>query len=187
MEKVGFIGVGAMGHPMAVNLLRKGYEVTVFDKVPERIGALAQAGARTAASAQEAAGKKDVVITMLPSSPHVEAVVTGKNGILEGISPGTIYLDMSTIDPVMTKKIAAAVAEKGIPMLDCPVSGGVKGAVGGTLSIYVGGESRILEKVRELLAVMGKNIVYHLTDEGKKELKDAKAHFCRTFTDVLDS
>jgi len=160
MIKIGFIGVGTMGNPMAKNLLKKGFPVTVYDIVPEKIERMVKAGAKAASSAKEAAANADVVISMLPSSPHVEAAVLGKAGILEGIREGAIYIDMSTIDPVTTRKVASILLERKIPMLDAPVTKGVEAAVGGTLTLFIGGEKGVLDKVRDILGAMGTSLLH---------------------------
>lgn len=155
MKKIGFIGVGTMGNPMVKNLMKKGFPVTAYDVVKEKVQLMVEAGAKGASSAREAAAGADVVITMLPSFPHVEAAVLGKDGILEGIREGTIYIDMSTIDPLTTKKIAKIMEGKKVPMLDSPVTKGVDAAINGTLTLLIGGEKETLDKVRDVLAAMG--------------------------------
>ena len=157
--KIGFIGLGIMGKPMAKNLLKAGYPLVVYDVNPAPVKELAAAGAETASSAKEVAQKTDVVITMLPNSPHVKAAVTGPNGVLEGAKPGMIIVDMSSIAPLAAKEVAAKAAEKGVEMLDAPVSGGEPKAIDGTLSIMVGGKKEIFEKCRDFLNKMGTSIV----------------------------
>jgi len=157
--KIGFIGLGIMGKPMAKNLLKAGYPLVVYDVNPAPVKELAAAGAETASSAKEVAQKTDVVITMLPNSPHVKAAVTGPNGVLEGTKPGMIIVDMSSIAPLAAKEVAAKAAEKGVEMLDAPVSGGEPKAIDGTLSIMVGGKKEIFEKCRDFLNKMGTSIV----------------------------
>src|SRR3974390_2090675 len=127
-EKIGFVGTGIMGKPMVKNLLKAGYPVHCYDIVPEPLKELASAGASVAASSREAAEKSEIVITMLPNSPHVEQAVLGPNGVLEGARPGHVLLEMSTISPIVSQKVAAEVSKKGVNMLDAPVSGGEKGA-----------------------------------------------------------
>jgi len=157
--KTGFIGLGIMGKPMAKNLLKVGYPLVVYDVNPVPVKELAAAGAEAASSAKEVAQKTEVVVTMLPNSPHVKAAVMGPNGVLEGAKPGMIIMDMSSIAPLAAKEIAAKAAEKGVEMLDAPVSGGEPKAIDGTLSIMVGGKKEIFEKCKELLSKMGTSVV----------------------------
>ncbi|MEK6716399.1 MAG: NAD(P)-binding domain-containing protein, partial [candidate division NC10 bacterium] len=159
-EKLGFVGTGIMGKPMVKNLLKAGYPVLCYDIVPEPLKELAAAGAVVASSNKEVAEKSDIVITMLPNSPHVEQAVLGKNGILEGARPGLLLLDMSTISPIVSQKVAAEVAKRGVKMLDAPVSGGEKGAIEGTLSIMVGGERAVFDRVLPVFQATGKTITY---------------------------
>ena len=137
--KLGFIGLGIMGKPMVKNLLKAGYEVTVYDIIKENIKAVTDAGAMEASSAKEVAQECRIIITMLPNSPHVKQAVMGENGVLEGAEEGTILIDMSSIAPLASQEIAKACEEKGVRMIDAPVSGGEPKAVGGTLSITTGG------------------------------------------------
>ncbi len=157
--KVGFIGLGIMGKPMARNLLKAGYELCVYDKVDGPARELAGAGAREAGSIREVAETSDIVITMLPNSPHVKTVVLGEGGLLEWIKPGKILVDMSSIAPLASKEIAAKLLEKGVQMLDAPVSGGEPKAVAGTLSIMVGGKKEVFDSCHDLLAKMGSSVV----------------------------
>jgi 2-hydroxy-3-oxopropionate reductase len=159
-EKIGFVGLGIMGKPMAKNLMQAGYELTVHNRSPEKAEELAAEGAVAAGSPREVAENSDVVITMLPDSPDVERVVVGENGVLEGIKEGALLVDMSTISPVVTEKLAAAVEEKGASMLDAPVSGGDVGAIEGTLSIMVGGDEEDFERARPLFDAMGKTVTH---------------------------
>ncbi len=159
-EKVGFVGLGIMGKPMARNLMEAGYELTVHNRSPEKAEELGEAGATVAASPREVAEKSDVVITMLPDSPQVREVVAGEDGVLEGISEGSLLIDMSTISPVVTEELAEAVKEKGASMLDAPVSGGDVGAIEGTLSIMVGGEEGDFERASPLIDAMGKTVTH---------------------------
>ncbi|MBR4842746.1 MAG: 2-hydroxy-3-oxopropionate reductase [Bacteroidaceae bacterium] len=158
-KKIGFIGLGVMGKPMAKNLLKAGFSLTVFDIKPEPVAELMALGAQKGASPSEVAGKCDIIITMLPNSPHVIQVLTGKDGVLEGIRPGSIIIDMSSISPVVAKKMYAAAAEKGVEMLDAPVSGGEPKAIDGTMSIMVGGKAQIFESVKDILLSMGGSAV----------------------------
>ncbi len=159
-EKLGFVGTGIMGKPMVKNLLKAGYPVLCYDVVPEPLKELAAAGASVAASGKEVAEKSEIVITMLPNSPHVEQAVLGPNGILDGSRAGLLLLDMSTISPIVSQAVAAEVTKRGVKMLDAPVSGGEKGAIDGTLSIMVGGERAVFDRVLPIFQAMGKTITY---------------------------
>jgi len=159
-ENIGFIGLGAMGKPMAINLVKKGYSVTVFDIRQEPMDALQEGGAKTASSSKEVAENSDVIITMLLSSPHVEAAVLGKDGVIEGVREGSVLIDMSTIAPETTRKVGEILAGKGVKMLDAPVARGVRAATDGTLAIFVGGEKKIFDKCEPILSVMGTDISY---------------------------
>ena len=158
--KIGFIGLGIMGKPMAKNLLGAGHEVLAYDIVAANVENVVAAGAKAASSAKEVAEQTGSVITMLPNSPHVKTVVCGENGVLEGAKPGTILIDMSSIAPLASQEIAKKCAEKGVKMIDAPVSGGEPKAIDGTLSIMVGGDKEVFESVRELLLTMGASAVY---------------------------
>jgi len=155
MAKIGFIGLGIMGKPMAQNLIKAGYELTVYDTVAERMNDLIKAGARQGTSSKDVASKSEIVITMLPNSPHVREAVLGPNGVLEGAKRGTILIDMSSIAPLASREIAAKAQEQGVAMLDAPVSGGEPKAIAGTLAIMVGGPEETFEQVRDILARMG--------------------------------
>ena len=156
-EKVGFIGLGIMGRPMARNLMEAGYELVLHNRSPEKAEELANEGNATASeSPREVAEACDIVITMLPDSPDVEAVVAGEGGVLEGIRDGALLVDMSTISPVVTEELSEKVREKGASMLDAPVSGGDVGAIEGALSIMVGGSEEDFERARPLFDVIGK-------------------------------
>lgn len=158
--KVGFIGLGIMGRPMAKNLLKKGYELVVNTHNDETMAEFKALNAETASCAKEVAEKCDVIITMLPNSPQVTEVALGKGGIIEGAHDGLVLIDMSSIDPVETKKIAAALNEKGIEMMDAPVSGGEPKAIDGTLSVMVGGNKATFDKFYELMMAMAGSVVY---------------------------
>jgi 2-hydroxy-3-oxopropionate reductase len=158
-KKIGFIGLGVMGKPMAKNLLKAGYSLIVYDIRPEPVKELVAAGAQQGSSSRDVAEKSEVIITMLPNSPEVKEVVLGKDGVLEGARPGTILIDMSSIAPLVSKEVSAKVQEKGVKMLDAPVSGGEPKAVDGTLSIMVGGPAEVFEQVEEILKVMGSSAV----------------------------
>lgn len=159
-EKVGFIGLGIMGKPMAKNLLEAGHELVVYNRTTEKAEELAGDGATVAGSPKEVAEQSDVIITMLPDSPQVEEVLAGEGGILEGIREGSLIVDMSTISPVVTKELAAKAGEHGASMLDAPVSGGDVGAIDGTLSIMVGGSEADFERAGPLFEAMGKTITH---------------------------
>jgi len=160
MKKLGFIGLGNMGKGMALNLVRAGYPLTVHDIKPEPIQELTKAGAKAAACPREVAENSEVVITMVTSSPHVEQIMFGDDGVLAGLKRGGIIIDMSTIDPIVTRKVAAAAADKGIDMLDAPVSGAPPKAADGTLSIMVGGKTEIFDQCKPILEVMGEKIIH---------------------------
>ncbi len=155
MERVGFIGVGVMGRPMCLNLLKAGFELTVWARRPEATREVEAAGARRVDSIGEVAHASDVVITMLTSSPDVEEIVLGAGGLLENARTGLAIVDMSTISPAVSKRIAAACAEREVAFLDAPVSGGSQGAVAGTLTIMVGGDEATFRRVRPIFEAMG--------------------------------
>src|SRR6202041_2843272 len=158
--KIGFIGLGHMGAPMARNLLKAGHALVVYDVVQRNVDALKTAGAAAAQSAAQAAEQAELVITMLPSSPHVKTVYLGSEGVLAGVAPGVTLIDSSTIDPHTAREVAAQAAQHGNAMADAPVSGGTGGAEAGTLTFMVGAEPALFERIRPLLANMGKNIVH---------------------------
>jgi 2-hydroxy-3-oxopropionate reductase len=160
-EKVGFVGLGIMGRPMAKNLMEAGYELTLYNRMREKAEKLAGGGGATVAgSPAEVARDSDVAITMLPDSPDVREVFLGEDGLLEGVGEGSLLVDMSTISPVVTEELAAAAREKGASMLDAPVSGGDVGAEQGTLSIMVGGAEEDFERARPLFEVMGRTVTH---------------------------
>ena len=165
MKNVGFIGLGNMGGPMAINLIKAGFSVSVFDLMPTSVERLTAAGAQAAATAADAVQNVDVVISMLPASKHVESLYLGEAGLLSKIAPGTLIIDSSTIAPESTRKVADAANARGLSMIDAPVSGGVAGAQGGTLTSIVGGSDTALAQARPLLEAMGKNI-FHAGDAG---------------------
>jgi 3-hydroxyisobutyrate dehydrogenase-like beta-hydroxyacid dehydrogenase len=152
---VGFIGLGTMGGPMARNVLKQGHRVVVHDVNEAAVGALVAAGATGAASPREAAAASDIVITMLPDAPDVERVALGRDGIVEGIRAGSVYVDMSTIDPATTLRVAQAIAAKGAAMIDSPVGKTADAAVAGTLTLMVGGPAEGIARVRPVLDCMG--------------------------------
>jgi len=158
--KVGFIGLGIMGKPMAKNIIKAGYEVVVTTHKKAVVDEMVAAGAQGAANGKEVASQCDVVITMLPNSPNVRDAVLGKDGVLEGAKAGLVLIDMSSIDPVESRKIGEALAAKGVEMLDAPVSGGEPKAVDGTLSVMVGGKKDLFDKYAPLLKTMAGSVVY---------------------------
>jgi 2-hydroxy-3-oxopropionate reductase len=157
-QTIGFIGLGIMGRPMAKNLLKAGYPLVVHSRSQGPVRELVSAGAKAAGSAKDVAGQVDVLITMLPNSPDVEQVVLGRDGVIEGARPGMILLDMSTISPLVSQKVGAALAAKSVKMLDAPVSGGEKGAIDGALSIMVGGDKAVFDQALPIFQAMGKTI-----------------------------
>ena len=158
-EKIGFIGLGIMGKPMARNLLKAGYELTVYDIVGDAVEEVVGDGATGASSCAEVAAATDKIITMLPDSADSERAILGAGGVLEGAKTGSLVIDMSSIAPSVSQRIAAECAEKGVDMLDAPVSGGEPGAVAGTLAIMVGGKQETFDQSVGLLKVMGANVV----------------------------
>jgi 3-hydroxyisobutyrate dehydrogenase len=171
--KVGFIGIGVMGRPMTLNLLKAGHNVTIYARHPEKPGVqeVINAGARQAPSSRAVAMASEIVITMVPNSMQVEEIVTGPHGILEGARKDLIIIDMSTIAPSTSRKMAEVVAEKGVHFLDAPVSGGSQGAVNGTLTIMVGGDQEIFERALPVLEAMGKKEnIFHVGPGGSGEI-----------------
>ena len=158
-KKIGFSGLGIMGKPMAINLLKAGYNLTVYDIRPEPVKEVVAAGAQEGRCSEDVAKKSEVVITMLPNSPEVKEAVLGQHGVLDGAKPGTILIDMSSIAPLVSKEVAAKAQEKGVEMLDAPVSGGEPKAIDGTLSIMVGGKKEVFDQVEDILKVMGASAV----------------------------
>jgi 2-hydroxy-3-oxopropionate reductase len=157
--KTGFIGLGIMGKPMSKNLIKAGYGLVVYDTNAAPMKELSALGAETAASSKEVAQRCDVIITMLPNSPHVKAVVLGPDGVLEGGAPGKTVIDMSSIAPLASREIAGKLAEKGMEMLDAPVSGGEPKAVEGTLSVMVGGKKEVFDKWYPVMKAMAGSVV----------------------------
>jgi len=155
---IGFIGLGIMGLPMAHNLLKAGYAVCALNRSPGRVATIVEHGATTAASPAAIAAQSDVVITMLPDTPDVEAVVLGADGVAAGIRSGSTFIDMSTIDPAMSRTVATELRARGVEALDAPVSGGEKGAIEATLSIMIGGAQTAYEHVLPIFQALGKNI-----------------------------
>ena len=158
-KKIGFIGLGIMGKPMAKNLLKAEFSIVAYDLNKDAVEDLVKAGALDASSSKEAAGRADVIITMLPDSPDVKEVILGKDGVLEGIKPGSIVIDMSSINPLVSQEIEKELRKKGVEMLDAPVSGGETGAIQGTLAIMVGGEEKVFKDCVDIFNAVGKNIV----------------------------
>ena len=159
MKKIGFIGLGIMGKPMSKNLLKAGYPLVVYDIVAAAVDEVVKAGAEKGTSPKDVASKADAVITMLPNSPHVKEVVLGKDGIIETMRPGSILIDMSSIAPLVSREVAAALAAKKIRMLDAPVSGGEPKAIDATLSIMVGGNQADFDEYLPILKTMGASVV----------------------------
>jgi 3-hydroxyisobutyrate dehydrogenase len=171
--QIGFIGIGVMGRPMTLNLLKAGHEVTIYARHPDKapVQEVLHAGARLAPSARAVAIATEVVITMVPNSAQVEEVVAGPQGILEGARKGLVIIDMSTIAPAMSRKLAEIAANKGVHFLDAPVSGGSPGAEKGTLTIMVGGEQNVFEHVRPVLEAMGrKEAIIYVGPSGAGEI-----------------
>jgi len=158
--KIGFIGLGIMGEPMAKNLLKAGHSLVVYNRSKGSVKRLVESGAEEALSPKDVAGRTDVIITMLPNSPQVKEVVLGVDGVLEGVKPGSVIIDMSSIAPLASKEIAAKAAEKRVEMLDAPVSGGEPKAIEGTLSIMVGGKKEVFDRYYDILTKMGKSVVF---------------------------
>jgi 2-hydroxy-3-oxopropionate reductase len=159
VAQIAFIGLGIMGKPMSRNLLKAGYSLVVYDVVPGPLAEVIEAGAERAESCKDAASRADIVITMLPDGPDVEAAVLGPGGVLDGAHQGSTVVDMSSINPTISQRVAAACAEKGAEFLDAPVSGGEPKAIDGTLAIMVGGKAEAFEKVQPILAKMGSSVI----------------------------
>lgn len=159
-DKIGFIGLGIMGQGMARNILRAGFRLTVWNRTASKMEPLVAAGAAAASSPAEVAAGSDVVVTCVSDTPDVEAVITGAGGVLERAAPGSLMIDCSTISPLVTRQLAALLAEKQVAMLDAPVSGGSEGAAQGTLSIMVGGAAPDFERAMPVLQAMGKKITH---------------------------
>lgn len=172
MERVGFIGLGTMGKPMARNLIKAGYSLTVHNRSRGAVEELGKVGAQAATSPKEVAANSDVIITVLPDSPDVEGVVTGEQGIFEGARTGMLLIDMSTISPVVARHLAGDAQTRGVEMLDAPVSGGEVGAINGTLSIMVGGKKDAFDRALPLFQAMGKSIV-HIGEAGAGQVTKA--------------
>jgi 2-hydroxy-3-oxopropionate reductase len=160
LPTIGFIGLGIMGKPMARNLMKAGYALTVLNRSRGPVDELVAEGAKGGTTPRDVAANSDVVITMLPDSPDVESVAVGPDGIAAGIKAGALWIDMSTIAPATTKRVAEQLAAKGITSLDAPVSGGEKGAIDAALSIMVGGSDEAFERAKPIFEALGKNIVH---------------------------
>jgi 2-hydroxy-3-oxopropionate reductase len=158
MSNIGFIGLGIMGRPMAKNLIKAGHKLVVYDKFA-KFDDLVSLGAEGAASNREVASKSDVIITMLPNSPHVKEAVLGAGGVIEGVKSGAVVVDMSSIAPAASQEVGDALKAKGVAFLDAPVSGGEPKAIDGSLAIMVGGERETFEKVKPILEKMGASVV----------------------------
>ncbi len=169
MTKLGLIGLGIMGKPMAINLLKAGFEVTVYNRSRAPVELLTAQGAKAASSPKEVAANSDVVITIVTDSPDVEEVVLGANGVIEGMRPGGIVVDMSTISPAVTRRIAAELRKNRVMMLDAPVSGGDKGAREATLTIMVGGPKEAFDVCLPVFQALGKKVT-HMGDNGAGQL-----------------
>ena len=159
-KEVGFVGLGIMGKPMARNLMKAGYALTVHDVVATAMEEVVTDGARPAATSKEVAERATVVITMVPDSAASEAAILGPNGVLEGAGGGSVVIDMSSIAPATSQRIASVCEARGVDFLDAPVSGGETGAIAGTLAIMVGGEGDVFERHRDLLGAMGGNVAH---------------------------
>ncbi len=172
MEKIGFIGLGIMGKPMVQNLLKANYSTNVHDLKRGSVEDMVKEGAIAAISGKMTAENSDVVITMLPDSPQVEDVLFGPEGVSEGLRPGMLFIDMSTIAPAISRKIHRLLSGKGVAVLDAPVSGGEIGAKAGSLSIMVGGDENAFKRAMPIFQVLGKNIV-HIGDAGAGQVTKA--------------
>lgn len=169
MQKIGFIGLGIMGIPMALNLVRAGFPLNVYARKPDSLKKLIEAGAASYSSPKELAENSDVIITMVTGTQDVEEILLGKKGIVHGAAPHTIVIDMSTISSAATKRIAKQLANKKIDMLDAPVSGGEHGAITGALTIMIGGKKEVMEKVRPIFEALG-NLIVHIGDHGAGQI-----------------
>src|SRR5512137_836696 len=179
MDRIGFIGLGLMGKPMALNLLKRGFPLTVHSRSRPPVDAVVAAGAKRGATPAAVADESDVVITMLPNSPDVRAVLEGPDGVFETLRDGNILIDMSTIAPPVARDLAAKAAQLGVAMLDAPVSGGEIGAIGGTLSIMVGGDASAFERVRPVFNAMGNpERVVHIGPSGAGQVCKACNQIC---------
>jgi 2-hydroxy-3-oxopropionate reductase len=169
---IGFIGLGIMGKPMARNLIKAGYSLVVHNRSRAAVDELSKEGAQPASSSKEVAARSEVIITMLPDSPDVELVYAGENGVFSGVKTGMLLVDMSSISPIVARKLAADAQNRGMDMLDAPVSGGEAGAIGATLSIMIGGKASAVERAMPIFQALGKNIV-HVGDAGAGQVTKA--------------
>jgi 2-hydroxy-3-oxopropionate reductase len=169
---IGFIGLGIMGKPMARNLMKAGYPLVVHNRSRAAVDELSTEGAQPAASSEEVAARSEILITMLPDSPDVELVYAGEKGVFAGAKPGMLLIDMSSISPIVARKLAADAQKGGMDMLDAPVSGGEAGAIGATLSIMIGGKASAVERAMPIFQALGKNIV-HVGDAGAGQVTKA--------------
>jgi 2-hydroxy-3-oxopropionate reductase len=179
MDRIGFIGLGLMGKPMALNLLKKGFQLTVHSRSQAPVDAVVAAGAAPAVSPAEVAAASDVIITMVPDSPDVRLVLEGANGVFEAVADGSVIVDMSTIAPAVARDLAAKASLLGVAMLDAPVSGGEVGAINASLSVMVGGDARALERVRPVLNAMANpERVVHIGPSGAGQICKACNQIC---------
>jgi len=160
MERIGFIGLGIMGKPMALNLVRKGYRLVVYNRTRSKMDDLVKAGAEPAESPKDVAEKAEIIITMLPDSPDVEKVLLGERGVVEGVKRESVVIDMSSISPLVSRRIAEELRKRDVQMLDAPVGGGEQGAKDATLAIMVGGDQSVYERCLPILKTMGRSIVH---------------------------
>ncbi len=158
MKKIGFIGLGIMGKPMAKNLLKAGYSLVVFDIIDDAVTELTGLGAEKGTSPKDVASRSEIICTMLPNSPHVKEVILGSNGVIDGIKSGSIVVDMSSIAPLVSQEVSAELAKKNVSMLDAPVSGGEPKAIDGTLAFMVGGSEDSFTEVKDILDIMGGSV-----------------------------
>ncbi|MFB3777950.1 MAG: 2-hydroxy-3-oxopropionate reductase [Bryobacteraceae bacterium] len=156
--RIGFIGLGIMGKPMSKNLLKAGHKLVVYDLVAAPVEEVVAAGAERGASAKDVASRSEVIITMLPDGPEVEQAVLGPDGVLEGVKPGSLVIDMSSISPIVAQKVGAALGAKGVDFIDAPVSGGEPKAIDGTLAIMVGGKQAAFDRAEPILKAMGSSV-----------------------------
>jgi len=169
---IGFIGLGIMGKPMARHLIKAGYPLVIHNRSRAAVDELSKDGARPAANSCDVAAQSEVIITMLPDSPDVELVYTGERGVFAGLKPGTLLIDMSSISPVVARRLAAEAEQRGCDMLDAPVNGGEAGAIAATLSIMIGGKAAAVERAMPIFQALGKNIV-HVGDAGAGQVTKA--------------
>jgi len=183
---IGFIGLGIMGKPMARNLLKAGYSLVVCNRSRTAVDELSKEGAQLGASSEEVAARSEVIITMLPDSRDVELVYAGENGVFAGAKAGMLLIDMSSISPVVARKLAGEAEKRGLDMIDAPVSGGEAGAISATLSIMIGGKANAVERAMPIFQVLGKNIV-HIGDPGAGQVTKAANQMVVGTTIAIDS